>query len=434
MFTKIRYLTSISILRIQAQSTLTICFVSMLKYCICTLKVIIVCGLFSCFGYFVSQIIEDFYRSFTNFKMTSESPQYLDSPTFVLCMEPGKKPSILDKYNVSHEDFIKQFKSPKFNGSVPNIINDVSYVLKRDFDIHFQNAFNSSFANLDIGNNIFKDYDKTFYIEVDYIMNFQHTICYRITPNILMVDNYIPKDESFEIYVLFNPKLSKKDLPEYIDVYITSKINSYGIWQGEWKESDELAFALYLKRNFYQFTITTQKTKLIENDQICTSDFENSYYKCLGTKILEMKQKFSLSCIPLYYSYILKLVSTENFTICEEVNESWEKSSMIFERILMPNGFSKCMPSCIQYGYNGKEMKLPSVNSVSNSIGFKYKFQYLVMGIYQEYLVYDWKGMITSVGGSLGLFLGFSFLDFSFHLINALEKWILLRTKNNFKK
>ena len=91
MFTKIRYLTSISILCIQAQSTLTICFVSMLKYYICTLKVIIVCGLFSCFGYFVSQIIEDFYRSFTNFKMTSESPQYLDSPTFVLCMEPGKK-------------------------------------------------------------------------------------------------------------------------------------------------------------------------------------------------------------------------------------------------------------------------------------------------------------------------------------------------------
>ena len=79
-------------------------------------------------------------------------------------------------------------------------------------------------------------------------------------------------------------------------------------------------------------------------------------------------------------------------------------------------------------------MKLPGANSISSSIGFKYRFKNLAMGIYQEYLVYDWKGMITSVGGSLGLFLGFSFLDFSFHLINALEKWILLRTKNNLKK
>ena len=173
----------------------------MLQYYIISLKVIIVCGLFSCFGYFVSQIFEEFYGSFTNFKTTYESPQYLDSPTFVLCMEPGKKTSILNKYNVSHEDFIKQFKRPKFNGSVPNIFNDVSYVLKRDFDIHFQNAFNSSFANLDIGNNIFKDYDKISSIEVDYIMNFQHSICCRITPNILMVDNYIQKDESFEIGV-----------------------------------------------------------------------------------------------------------------------------------------------------------------------------------------------------------------------------------------
>ena len=68
------------------------------------------------------------------------------------------------------------------------------------------------------------------------------------------------------------------------------------------------------------------------------------------------------------------------------------------------------------------------------TFGFNYKFQSLKMTIIQEYLVYDWKGMITSVGGSLGLFLGFSFLDFSFHIINALEKWILLRTKNNFKK
>ena len=121
-------------------------------------------------------------------------------------------------------------------------------------------------------------------------------------------------------------------MPEFIEVYITSKINSYGIWQGEWKEFDELAFALFLKRNFYQFTITTQKVKLIENDQICISDSENSYYKCLGTKVLEMKQ--NLSCIPLYYSYILKLVTTD-FTICEEVNDSWEKTSKIFEGILL---------------------------------------------------------------------------------------------------
>ena len=86
----------------------------MLQHYIYSLKVIVVCGLFSCFGYFISQVLEEFYGSFTNFKTSIESPQYLDSPTFVLCMEPGKKSSLLKKYNVSHEDFIKQFKSPKF--------------------------------------------------------------------------------------------------------------------------------------------------------------------------------------------------------------------------------------------------------------------------------------------------------------------------------
>ena len=32
--------------------------------------------------------------------------------------------------------------------------------------------------------------------------------------------------------------------------------------------------------------------------------------------------------------------------------------------------------------------------------------------LYEEYLLYDWIGMIGSIGGSLGLFVGFSFRDF----------------------
>ena len=40
----------------------------------------------------------------------------------------------------------------------------------------------------------------------------------------------------------------------------------------------------------------------------------------------------------------------------------------------------------------------------------------------QEYLVYDWFGMIGSIGGTLGMFLGFSFLDSIYSLINYLQE------------
>ena len=38
--------------------------------------------------------------------------------------------------------------------------------------------------------------------------------------------------------------------------------------------------------------------------------------------------------------------------------------------------------------------------------------------VYKKYEVYDFSGIVGTVGGSLGLFIGFSFMDFMLMLIN----------------
>ena len=38
--------------------------------------------------------------------------------------------------------------------------------------------------------------------------------------------------------------------------------------------------------------------------------------------------------------------------------------------------------------------------------------------VYEEYKVYDYNGILGSVGGSLGLFIGFSFLDMMIYFID----------------
>ena len=43
--------------------------------------------------------------------------------------------------------------------------------------------------------------------------------------------------------------------------------------------------------------------------------------------------------------------------------------------------------------------------------------------VYEEYMVYDFNGILGSVGGSLGLFIGFSFLDVMIHLISKTSNW-----------
>ena len=41
-----------------------------------------------------------------------------------------------------------------------------------------------------------------------------------------------------------------------------------------------------------------------------------------------------------------------------------------------------------------------------------------------EYVIYDIAGMVGSIGGSMGLFIGFSFMDFLFRIVDMLEKMI----------
>ena len=57
-----------------------------------------------------------------------------------------------------------------------------------------------------------------------------------------------------------------------------------------------------------------------------------------------------------------------------------------------------------------------------NDIEVYWNFPSNIVIVNQEYLVYDCIGMVGSVGGTLGMFLGFSFLDLMFSLVNHLQE------------
>ena len=50
-----------------------------------------------------------------------------------------------------------------------------------------------------------------------------------------------------------------------------------------------------------------------------------------------------------------------------------------------------------------------------------YSFNTPTIMVIEEYLLYDFAGILGSVGGSLGLFLGFSFLGLFSELIDFLQ-------------
>ena len=67
-----------------------------------------------------------------------------------------------------------------------------------------------------------------------------------------------------------------------------------------------------------------------------------------------------------------------------------------------------------QVYYNQLILQTPSI---VNQATVEYVFDNELIEVYEEYLMYDIIGLIGTVGGTLGLFIGFSFFDVSSTII-----------------
>ena len=50
-------------------------------------------------------------------------------------------------------------------------------------------------------------------------------------------------------------------------------------------------------------------------------------------------------------------------------------------------------------------------------------FETMELQVKEEYVIYDFVGMISSIGGNLGLFIGFSFFDAFCWILDLIQKW-----------
>ena len=107
----------------------------------------------------------------------------------------------------------------------------------------------------------------------------------------------------------------------------------------------------------------------------------------------------------------------KSFELCEKGEENHRMVAKLHE-LLLPM-MQKCPISCIRTEYIGRQ------NSVKYSypgLALFWHFESTNVQVYQEYLIYDEIGMIGSIGGLLGLFLGFSFLNVISYFIGKIQK------------
>ena len=128
----------------------------------------------------------------------------------------------------------------------------------------------------------------------------------------------------------------------------------------------------------------------------------------------------NITCLPIRYKTIMKLSGAQPIPICQDPKkEIWKNLTKTWKKFL-----SSCPNSCTQYKYQGKMKSLVGYVNDTKRIWMDYLFLSGYVEVHQEYLLYEIDDVIGSIGGTLGLFIGFSFLGI---LKNVIEN-----VKNQF--
>ena len=131
--------------------------------------------------------------------------------------------------------------------------------------------------------------------------------------------------------------------------------------------------------------------------------------------------KVNVTCLPIDFSTIQKLSKKESLSICDAPVDYWLwyvfKDWIDFAQ-------SICSKSCDILNYSGVSKTVVGYIQNERKIWIEFSIKSNNLETHKEYLVYSVNDVIGSVGGTLGLFIGFSFVDLLKRFINSLKNYL----------
>ena len=352
--------------------------------------------------FFTKEVWEEFQLEKTSFKQYDVDNS--ESPTLVICFWPPYKYNPISKTNQTYSQLPNQLKAQfkyfqDFNltfGVYGSMISrkDNGTVLKEGLNVH-----NFSATILEE-----KDDNKN-EVKLETMMTLFGN-CYKISSNIVTEDWVY-------VWLKFNSTLNSETIPKAVDVFVTSEYNSHGNVALNYFDGQETVVSrisantwVKLRSEKYSFLSTEKSIPKCQN--------HHSFYDCYSSKLYSTNfQSCPKKCSPFTYSGL-------NVSLCSS-KEDFDCATKVAEKIFLDKSRTRCLPMCqrVQYSqtyrWDNAELKL------GNNFKFFYQIAKGKMNVYEEYLIYDVKGMVGSIGGTLGLFIGFSFYNVIGYLIGFLR-------------
>ena len=385
-----------------------------------TLKYLILLGLVLLACIFTDDVVRKFVSNKTSIVFSEEERKEL--PTTVICFNPFVKMSVLDKYNISFYDFkyLQNIKDlPKAWDAWDKILSETFYEIDKDFNIFFKVLYDKH--KLKLGQNIIKDMDGI-EVDVEALTTIWNGICYKITATFRkkeMID-YIRLD------IKFDNQLMDRDIPK-VEIYLTSKANSYGILATNWLQGQVTKFSI--DHEVEGFAIYDTRKKYLES-LMCNPDDNHNFKDVIGRRLSREEIKCPNPCWIISYDGI----NTSKWpSFCKKI-EDYKCMNIEFERILFYNSADEDIgngsKSCNILEFHGHKLyNTPNTQTEKSSYRYRslhwlYNFQSQNVQVQEEYFVYDFTGFVGSVGGTFGLFIGFSFWSFLNTVIElCLKMW-----------
>ena len=323
---------------------------------------------------FISKDVLDQYASkSTSFKQHEENVTKFESITFVLGFWPLKKMN--------------------YHGSIPYQSYN-QWELEKDFFIHFGvTNFRNAQETIELKENV--ENLEILHSSIGQV-RFNKLVTkygnyYKISSNVIKVKSPY---KAF-VQVTFNENVKLEDIPS-LDVKLSSEENSFGVTMSDWVDGKRISI-----NKVQGFTwMELQPKKIIKMSSQSNCD-DTSFYECFHSQLEEQKFEhcpkkcFSIST----YGNATPICETvEEFACSHEITTKLKKQS-------------KCLPVCIRTDYEMTYEYQEDVDTpnAKRNITIAYAMASSKMKVDEEYLVQDFVGMLGSIGGTLGLFVGFSF-------------------------
>ena len=100
-------------------------------------------------------------------------------------------------------------------------------------------------------------------------------------------------------------------------------------------------------------------------------------------------------------------------------------SKEIFIKVFQNITRNECPRPCESIGFS---VKNNWIADLEKSHKFRFVYEFLIneqLQVYEEYLIYDIISLVGSVGGTLGIFVGFSLKDLFSNILNILQNFIM---------